>query len=249
MSTPVSSAVAARHFEKLHRDEAEPWMFADRAAEILRHEWIVKAALEAAPRTTLDVGCTAGQLTERLASVLTGLTAIDVSPTAAAVARERTRFLAHRPGILAGSVLSLPLDGCSVDLIVAADGLYSWDLCREDRARALGELYRVSKPGSRIVFTEFMRPSRFDEFIQEIKRSPFKVRAIEYLYDRPWYQFESWFRAVQHLRAVRWVRRNVPIARLLSAVGRIFGPVASRHICVVAERPVEDGCMEFVRGG
>ena len=237
MSEFAHAADAARHFENWHRKEREPWMFADRAAEILRHEWIVKAAIDAAPEAALDVGCTAGQLTQRLAGVLPRLTAIDVSPTAAAVAQERVRCVSDCPVILAGSVLTLPLASRSIDLIIAADGLYSWDLCHADRVRALHELHRVSQPGGRILFTEFMRPIRFDEFIREIKQSPFRIRTIEYLYDRPWYQFESWFRAVRHLGAVRWLRRNVLIARALSAIGRVLGPIASRHICIVAENP------------
>jgi len=211
-------------------------MFAERAAEILRHEWIVDAAMEAASRATLDVGCTAGQLTERLAEALPNVTAVDVSPTAVAKARQRILSQTSSVAFLAGSVLSLPVGADSFDLIVAADGLYSWDLTAEDRARALAELYRVLQPGGRMIFTEHMRPRRFPDFIREVQQSPFDIQTVGYLYDRPWYQFESWFRAVQGAGAVRWIRRSVPIARFLASVGRLFGPVASRHICIVAEK-------------
>jgi len=230
------SAAAARHFESRHRNEREPWMFAERAAEILRHEWIVNTAIEAAPRATLDVGCTAGQLTGRLARALPNVAAVDVSPTAVAKARQRIVSRTSSVAFLAGSVLSLPVGADSFDLIVAADGLYSWDLTADDRARALAELHRVLESGGRMILTEHMRPRRFPDFVQEVEQSPFDIRAIGYLYDRPWYQFESWFRAIQGVGAVRWIRRNVPIARVLSSVGRLFGPVASRHICIIAEK-------------
>ena len=42
-------------FEELHRSQREPWMFGARAAEILRHEWIVETVRRLAP--AIDVGC------------------------------------------------------------------------------------------------------------------------------------------------------------------------------------------------
>jgi SAM-dependent methyltransferase len=231
--TAPDSVTVGQSFEKRHRDEREPWMFADRAAEILRHEWIVEAAIDAAPEAALDVGCTIGQLTARLAVVVPKLTAMDVSATAAATTRERVSRLC---GVLTGSAVNLPLASYSFDLIVAADGLYSWDLSADDRARALNELHRVLQPSGRVILTEHMRPARFKEFVDEVRRSNLTIRSITYLYDRPWYQFESWLRAVQGLDTVRWIRRNVFIARVLSWIGRARGPSASRHICVIAEK-------------
>ena len=223
-------------FEELHRSEREPWMFGARAAEILRHEWIVETARRLAPASTLDVGCTVGQLTARLAGALPDVSAIDVSPTAVAAARGRmpapVRFMS-------GSVTSLPVGSKTFDLVIAADGIYSWNLSADDRATAIAELHRILRPGGRALFTEHTRPARFGEFVAEIARSPLRVMRVDYLYDRPWYQFESWFRAVQGFAAAKAIRRNVAVARAFRGVGRLLGPRASRHVCVLAERPSE----------
>lgn len=109
-------------FEALHRTQQEPWMFGARAAEILRHEWIVEAALRLAPDTTLDVGCSAGQLTQRLADALPAVSAIDVAPTAVQAARRRTMA---GVAFTAGSVTSLPIASETFDLVIAADGIFS----------------------------------------------------------------------------------------------------------------------------
>lgn len=237
-ASPVraDAVTAARHFELRHCNEPEPWLFADRAAEILRHEWIVGTAVAFGPDATLDVGCTAGQLTGRLAGALPNVTAVDVSPTAVISARQRIGGQSPSVAFLSGSVLSLPVADASFDLIVAADGLYSWDLPKPDRVRALEELHRALRPGGHVIFTDHMRPARFVEFIEEIEHSPFAVRTTGYLYDRLWYQFESWLRAVQHFTVTRWIRRNLVIARMLAAVGRRLGSNASRHICIVGEK-------------
>jgi ubiquinone/menaquinone biosynthesis C-methylase UbiE len=220
-------------FEELHRSQQEPWMFGARAAEILRHEWIVEAAQRLEPATTLDVGCTVGQLTERLARALPGVSAIDVSPTAVTSARHR---IAAGVQFMSGSVTSLPIAPASFDLVIAADGIYSWNLVPSDREAALREIHRVLRPGGRAILTEHTRPARFGEFVGEVARSPLRVVNVDYLYDRPWYQFESWLRAVQRFGGARAIRRNVGIARVLRAVGRRIGPRASRHVCVLAER-------------
>lgn len=230
---------AARAFEARHRNEREPWMFNERAAEILRHEWIVNAVIDAAPEAALDVGCTVGQLTVRLAAAVPRLTAMDVSPTAAAKARERVVRSSRMAEFLTGSAVDLPIAAERFDVVVAADGLYSWDLSPEDRRTVLDELYRVLQPGGRVILTEHMRPARFEEFVAEVARSRLQIRAVTYMYDRPWYQFESWLRAVQGVGVVRSIRRNVFVARMLSLVGRAIGPRASRHICVTAEKPLD----------
>lgn len=228
----MTAVASQRAFEELHRSEQEPWMFGARAAEILRHEWIVEAAQRLTPERTLDVGCTVGQLTHRLAAALPGVSAIDVAPTAVQAAR-RT---ASNATFTAGSVTSLPIASEAFDLVVAADGIYSWNLEPADRASAVREIRRVLRPGGHAIFTEHTRPARFAEFIAEIEQSSLRIVRVDYLYDRPWYQFESWLRAVQGFSAARLVRRNVPVARALRAVGRVIGPRASRHICVLAER-------------
>jgi ubiquinone/menaquinone biosynthesis C-methylase UbiE len=135
---------------------------------------------------------------------------------------------------VAGSAVELPFADEAFDIVVASDGLYSWDLSAADRVVALAELRRVLRPGGAIVLTEHMRLHRFDQFIAEVRASGFCVRRIEYLYDRPAYQFESWIRAIQDWRIAKRLRRSVGLARALRAVGRIGGRRASRHVCVLA---------------
>ena len=224
------------YFENLHRDVAEPWSFSERAAEILRHDWIASTMLrlDPAPRRTLDIGCSLGQLTARLAKSMADVYAIDLSTTA--LKRARRRVSSEHVTFLAGSATDIPIASATFDMAVASDGLYSWNLSSEERNIALRELHRVLMPRGQILLTEYMRPERFTDFIAEVRASPLRVLSLGYLYDRPWYQFESWLRAVQGSSIARALRRNLTIARLLQRVGRRFGPTASRHIWLLAMR-------------
>ncbi|HEY9229148.1 MAG TPA: class I SAM-dependent methyltransferase [Gemmatimonadaceae bacterium] len=232
--TDVTSGAA--FFDRLHRSEAEPWSFSERAAEVLRHDWIASTMvqLDCAPRRTLDVGCSLGQLTGRLAEALPDVYAIDVSVTALNEARRR--MPPDAASFAAGCATSLPVASAAFDLIVASDGLYSWNLSAGGRRDALHELHRVLRPGGQILFTEHMRPEHFAELLEEVRQSSLRVLSVTFLYDRPWYQVESWFRAIQRFWIARALRRSLTVARALRQVGRLLGPRASRHICIVATR-------------
>jgi SAM-dependent methyltransferase len=120
--------------------------------------------------------------------------------------------------------------------VFACDGLYSWELNAAERRRAIEEIHRVVRVGGHALFTEHTRPERFDQFIAGIAESPLRIVSVSYLYDRLWYQFESWFGAVRGSRVARRVLRSVRIARSLQTVGRAVGRSASRHVCVLAVR-------------
>ena len=231
-----------RHFESLHRDGEEPWAFSERGVETLRHARVAALVRGMAPSRVLELGCSLGLMTTRLAELPAELWAMDLSPNA--VRRARARLGApgaaagvwRAPSFVTGSATELPVAPRSFDVVVASDGLYSWQLDEGARAAALREIHDALAPGGRVVLTEHMRPVRFPEFVAEVRASPLRVESVTYLHDRPCYQFEGWLKAVQHWRLARALRRSTGLARALSALGRPFGAAGSRHICVVAIR-------------
>jgi SAM-dependent methyltransferase len=230
----TNAELQAEFFEALHRKNEEPFSYSIRAVEQLRHEWIVERVGALARGRVLDLGCSRGQLTASLAELPVQLTAVDVAPSALAAATERAR---RRPvGFLAGSAMALPIGSGQMDFIVAADGIYSWNLDARERDRCLSEIRRVLAPAGRVLFTEHTRSRRFGEFVQQIARNGFAIEWVDYLYDRPWYQVESWFKALQGSTWVRAARRSDRIARFLRRIGRLLGPGASRHVCVLARK-------------
>lgn len=132
--------------------------------------------------------------------------------------------------------MALPFRSESFDLVIASDGLYSWDIERDERTVALIEIHRILEGGGSAILTEHLRSHRFAGFVEEITASPLRVETISFFHDRLAYQFESWLKGVQGLGVARALKRSTYVAKVLSNIGSIFGKRGSRHICVVATK-------------
>ncbi len=239
------------HFEGLYRAGGEPWSYSDRAVEVLRHERVTEMVRALGPGTVLELGCSLGLMTERLAALpaaLPGaLVAVDVAPTAVRRARERVRDCLDRGRatrvveFAVATVRTLPFADRQFDVVIASDGLQSWRLGPRGNADALRAIHDVLAPGGRAIFTEHMHPRDFPTFVALVESGPLQVETVSYLGDRFSYQFEGWLKAVRRSRPARALRANLPLARALSAIGRRIGASASRHICIVARRDPATG--------
>lgn len=140
------------HFERLYRDDPDPWRFASSAYERTKYA----ATLEALPRARyasgLDVGCSIGVLTAALADRCDAL--LGIEPVEAALAQARTR-LAHRPAV-GFARLFVPGDWPDgrFDLVVISELL---DYLGEgDLARLADRLRDTLEPGGDLVLVHWV---------------------------------------------------------------------------------------------
>lgn len=174
-------------------------------------------------------------MTRELAKLPALWYAADLSSVAVRRARNELRDTLQAACFFAARSTALPVRDHSFDLVVAADGLYSWDIPRQTRDVALQEIHRALSTGGHVIFTEHVRPQRFKEFTSEIEAA-FTIERTLYFYDRPAYQFESWFKSFRSWRIAGSIRASTGVARALSAIGRLFGTRGARHICLIARR-------------
>jgi SAM-dependent methyltransferase/uncharacterized protein YbaR (Trm112 family) len=239
-------------FEALYTAEPEPWSYSERAAEVLRHEFVSDIAhrFAAAADYVLDVGCSNGQLSARLGTVFPRIVSLDISPTAVHTARTAliSSIAAPSQGMpgasrphasycfLVASSTALPLADASMDAVIVSDGLHGWELSSTFQRRVLLECHRVLKPGGYAIFTDYLHPNQHHQLLALVEQSPLAIVAVEYLYDRLWYQMESLLRAFHGTTWVKALLKNMGIARTLKRVARLFGARGSKHICVVAQK-------------
>jgi SAM-dependent methyltransferase len=149
--------MTAEYFEQLYARDEDPWDLATSDYERRKYDATLGAVADLAPiGRALEVGCSVGVLTARLAPLCRELVAVDCS--AAAVARARAR-LDGAPGV-AVERRCLPDDTPAgpFDLILCSEVLYYWDaaLLRE----GLAGLRAALAPGGALLAVHWRGPVR-----------------------------------------------------------------------------------------
>jgi SAM-dependent methyltransferase len=228
------SSAAAAAAETRYSNGREPWDYGHSAPEVHKYDFIATQCAKVLGPHPLaaDIGCSSGFLTERLLSLTDRVVALDLSVTAAARLKSR---LKEKVTVAAASALALPFADGALQLAVLSDGLVSWELNEEERARAVAETHRALARGGTAVFMEYLNPRRHHELLDAVS-TRFTVGEVSYLADRLWYVTESAFRVLRGTRLYRAFDRSEGWAQALRAVSARFGPKGSKHLCVVVTK-------------
>ncbi|WP_419826733.1 class I SAM-dependent DNA methyltransferase [Sphingomonas sp.] len=138
-------------FEKLYRDDPDPWQFETSDYEAAKYD----ATLAALPRDryarAFEPGCANGIFTARLAERCDAVLAADVSGTALAAARSRCAGLPQ----VRFETLQLPAQTPEgrFDLVLLSEIIYYWD--RDDLARAAAWLRDAVPSGGDVLLVHW----------------------------------------------------------------------------------------------
>lgn len=129
-------------------------------ASRLRSRTIEHALLKPG-ESILDVGCGTGAVTipaKKRVGIDGKAVGIDPSPEMIAVARKKASRANLDIDFRVGVIESLPFPDYSFDAVTSS--LMMHHLPRDLQARGLAEVYRVLKPGGRVLIADLMRPTR-----------------------------------------------------------------------------------------
>lgn len=232
-------------FENFYQTAEEPWNYGERAAELLRHDYVAEqvarfSRLIGRKAVILDLGCSLGHITARLHPYAELLVGTDISWTAVKKARQNClQAVAEKNNpyrFLVGSATDLPFKDNFFDIVVASDGLHGWHLPDELQAKAVKEIYRVMKPVSYAVFTDYLHPHLHHKIEATLRHADWEIERIELLYDRLWYRLESLLKAFRHTAWARRILADKSFAVFLREVSRRLGKNWSKHIAAVVRK-------------
>jgi 2-polyprenyl-3-methyl-5-hydroxy-6-metoxy-1,4-benzoquinol methylase len=146
-----SSSREALHFERLYRVDPDPWNFTTSAYEHDKYEATLSALGARRFGRALEVGCSIGVLTERLAGRCDQVLGLDFAPSAIAAARARC---APYPGVKIEQ-MQVPRQWPEgrFDLILFSEVLYF--LNESDLMEICAHATRSILPGGRVLLVNY----------------------------------------------------------------------------------------------
>ena len=141
----------ADHFERLYQDNPDPWNFKTSAYEHQKYEATLSALGTRRFEMAVEVGCSIGILTRRLASRCDRLLGVDFVPAAVAMARSRCAPL---PGVSIEQ-MQIPQQWPEgkFDLILFSEVLYFLD--EEDLRETCEHTLRSLLPGGLVLLVNY----------------------------------------------------------------------------------------------
>ena len=141
-------------FERMYREDADPWDFETSPYEAAKYDRTIAALGDARFRRGLELGCSIGVLTTRLADRCDELVAIDTSATAVRSARERVG-----PSVqVLQATLPGELPAGPFDLVVASEVLYYF--ARDELDELLDAIEAALEPGGTLLAVHWLPATR-----------------------------------------------------------------------------------------
>jgi SAM-dependent methyltransferase len=147
-----SKSLDADYFESLYRADPDPWGFAIRPYEAAKYDDTLAALGDERAARALEMGCSIGVFTQRLAPLCDALVATEVSAIALDQAKARCADLANVEFRLARQVTD-GLDGV-FDLMVLSEVVYYWD--DQDLTAVAAAIDRALAPGGRLLLVHWL---------------------------------------------------------------------------------------------
>jgi SAM-dependent methyltransferase len=163
-----SKSLDREYFEDLYREDDDPWKFATSPYEQAKYENTILALGDERAASALEVGCSIGVLTEKLAAHCDRLIATDISKSALDRAKTRCAGLENVDFRLV-SAAGESFDG-RFDLIVLSEVIYYWD--DADLEAVAEKLKMTILPDGRLLMVHWLGetnyPKSADEAVEQL---------------------------------------------------------------------------------
>ena len=148
-------------FADMYADTIDPWHFATSSYEYEKYQATIAALDGARFASALEIGCSIGVLTARLAASCDRLLAIDINERALAAARERC---AQLPGVrFEQMAFPQQAPGGRFDAIIVSEVAYYWS--DADLARAIDIIAEAASGGGTVELVHYL--PRVEEYLRD----------------------------------------------------------------------------------
>lgn len=141
--TMTKRSLQAEYFDQLYADHEDPWNFASDTYELAKYDATLLALGDRRFGRMLEIGCSVGVLSERLADRCDALLSLDISGSAVARATERCKRFEHVE--IACMAIPQQFPSGRFDLVVVSEVAYYWS--DSDLADAIAKIADAAAGG------------------------------------------------------------------------------------------------------
>ena len=225
-----------KYFDKKYAENKDPWGYESSAAEKMKYIFVTELIKKIKPdlKTILDVGCSFGYLSNKLSNISENVIGLDVSIHALTNAKEKYEH--DNLNFICASAANIPLKENSFEIVTLCDGLNGMDLTGITRGNAVKESHRVLQQNGFAIFTDYLKPKQFEDYIDYIRKSDYTIKEVFYLNDRLWYKLKYAGHTLRNNSVFKKILSSISVGRKLSQVSSLFGQSGSNHICILAQK-------------
>lgn len=187
----MSGTLGRAYFERIYAAAEDPWGFQTSAYEARKYDRTLAALGERRFERALEIGCSIGVFTARLAPRCVELVAVDVS--AAALRRARRRLAGAANVRIEHRTLPQEMPGGTFDLIVASEVLYYWS--RDVLDAGIDSIEARLRPGGLLVAVHWRPPTRdyplLGDEVHDMLAARLELRPVD-RHIEPRYRLEAW---------------------------------------------------------
>jgi SAM-dependent methyltransferase len=142
----------AAYFDELYGREADPWCFETSAYEAGKYQRTIAALADERAHRALELGCSIGVLTRKLAACCEELISTDLSAAALDGAKSRCADLPNVRFLLSERITD-GFDG-AFDLIILSEVVYYW--VQADLEKVAAAVLRTLQPNGRLLLVHWL---------------------------------------------------------------------------------------------
>lgn len=238
---PITISEIQSKFEIEHNSTNEPWDYSASGAEQIRYKNVLAIGKRLSPRPQqlLEIGCSFGQFTKKLAGWPIVATITDISPTAIATAE---RALSTQP--LHGTEFHFrnvsatePFAPDSFyDVVTLMDVMESVGDSMHIQVDIINNLKRMMKPDAIIIITDYQNPKMFEQSVAKYKAWGLELLEQHYMHDRIWFSLRSSLKGLAKVNPFKRLLASETVAQSLAKLSKKRGVNGSKHMVLVMRK-------------
>ncbi len=238
---PITLDEIQAKFETEHNVTSDPWDYAGSGAERLRYKKVISLGkvYKPKPDNLLEIGCSSGLFTAKLAGWPKVATITDISSTAIAITEKVIKSVLNKGTdykLMKVSATEPFSPDDFYDVVTLMDVMESVGDSMHIQVDIINNLKRMMKPDAIIIITDYQSPKKFDQSIAKYEGWGLELLEKHYMHDRLWFSLRTNLKGLAKINPFKRLLASETAAEKLAQLSKKRGANGSKHMVLVMRK-------------